>query len=393
MRGPRAGSCDRAWRLLAGHPARVRLSRPGTRRPDFAAASKWVDYFDVESRWTTFVIDSSLLQRLQSLFDDAQDGILLSDDAGQCVAANSTLCARLGYVRAEIVGMPIRDLVNPAPALGPIGRRFAPERHLATRVSLRSRSGQWLAADCMASEHVQPGLHLTILREVADEPRAAPTGEGIERRLRRMAVAQLARVDEIRAELARNLHDELGQTLGALSLEVEMLQGQLPEQARRMRLLIDEGMVSVRDMSRALRPATLDLGLATALRALIEQTKARSKVAVVGELIEPLPPLPDALALCLFRIAQEAIGNSLRHARASRVVVRLASNADALELEVRDDGCGFEPADEATSNGLGILGMRERAGHAGAEFALDSAPGRGTRVGVRLARQACEEAR
>ena len=92
----------------------------------------------------------------------------------------------------------------------------------------------------------------------------------------------MGRVDEIRAELARNLHDELGQTLGALSLEVEMLQGQHPEQARRMRHLIDEGMASVRDMSRALRPATLDLGLLPALRALIEQSNARSKVAVLG---------------------------------------------------------------------------------------------------------------
>ena len=339
------------------------------------------------------MIDSSLVNRLRSLFDDAHDGILLSDDAGQCIDANPALCARLGYQRADLVGMPIRDLMLPAPALGPKDRCFGSERHLATRVSLRSRGGQWLAADCTASEHVQPGLHLSILREVPADASVTPAGVGIERQLRRLAVAQLARVDEIRAELARNLHDELGQTLGALSLEVEMLQGQIPEAARRMRQLIDEGMASVRDMSRALRPAALDLGLVSALRALIEQSKARSSVIVVGELIEPLPPLPDALALCLFRIAQEAIGNSLRHARASRVVVRLASNSDAIELEVRDDGCGFGPTGEAVNGGLGILGMRERATHAGAQFALDSAPGRGTRVGVRLARQAYENAR
>ncbi|MBP6815972.1 MAG: hypothetical protein KA169_13880 [Burkholderiaceae bacterium] len=317
----------------------------------------------------------------------------MSDDAGRCVDANPALCAWLGYQRIEMVGMPICDLMVPVPAPGRTGRRIGAGRQLASRVCLRSFGGQWLAADCTASEHVQPGLHLSILREAPRDACVTTEGEGIERQLRRLALAQLARVDEIRAELARNLHDELGQTLGALSLEVEMLQGQHPEQARRMRHLIDEGMASVRDMSRALRPATLDLGLLPALRALIEQSNARSKVAVLGELIEPLLPLPEALALCLFRIAQEAIGNSLRHARASRIVVRLASNSEAFELEVQDDGCGFELAGEAANSGLGILGMRERAGHAGAQFTLDSAPGRGTRVGVRLGWRASESAR
>ena len=339
------------------------------------------------------MIDSTVLQRLRSLFDESLDAILLSNDVGECVDANPALCARIGYARAEVFGMPIRNLIFPAPVFSPIGRQSPSDRHLAIRVSLRSRKGRWLAADCMTSEHVQPGLHLSILREVANGASDGPAGDGIERRLRRLAVAQLARIDEIRAELARNLHDDLGQTLGALSLEVDMLQVRAPEQARRMRALIDEGMASVRDMSRALRPATLDLGLAAALRALIEQASSRSNAAVVAEVFEPLPALPEELALCLFRIAQEAIGNSLRHARASRVVVRLVSKADALELEVRDDGCGFEPATEASSAGLGILGMRERAAHVGAEFVLDSAPGRGTRVSVRLALQECEVVR
>ena len=101
------------------------------------------------------MIDSSLLQRLQSLFDDAHDGILLSDDAGQCIAANRALCARLGYARDDLVGMPISELMLPTPAVGPMARRFNSERHLVTRVSLRSRSGQWLAADCGAVKPIQ----------------------------------------------------------------------------------------------------------------------------------------------------------------------------------------------------------------------------------------------
>lgn len=264
------------------------------------------------------MIHRTLTQRLQSLFEEALDGMRLIDDAGHCIGA---------------------------PQSRPLGGELASD-----------------GADC--------------------EPR-----------LRRLRKSQQVRVDRIRGELARDLHDGLGQTLVALSLEVELLRSQLPDAARRMRALIEEGMGAVRDVSRALRPAKLDLGLLDALRELIAQASSRSATTLVDELADPLPELPDDLTLCLYRIAQEAIGNSLRHAHAGQIVLRVTLEAETLELEVRDDGRGFEPAGLANSNGLGIMGMRERADGAGAEFCLRSAPGRGTCVTVRVALREIEVAR
>jgi signal transduction histidine kinase len=141
----------------------------------------------------------------------------------------------------------------------------------------------------------------------------------------------------------------------------------------------------VREVSRTLRPATLDLGLLPALRALAHDLSMRSDVDVLAELPSTLPDLPPATAQALFRIAQEALTNALRHAGAHRLTLRLLRTGVGLELQVEDDGCGFDIVQDNARRGLGLLGMRERASRAGAVLAVRSAAGLGTRVCAELA--------
>jgi signal transduction histidine kinase len=153
-----------------------------------------------------------------------------------------------------------------------------------------------------------------------------------------------------------------------------------PDAVQRMRALLRTCVVSVRDVSRALRPASLDLGLLPGLRALASEMSMHGDVDVATELPGTLPLLPENQVLALYRIAQEALNNAMRHANARHVTLGLEYGLEELSLHIRDDGCGFDTDDPACGRGLGLLGMRERAGQAGAVLSILGAPGQGTTV-------------
>ncbi len=213
------------------------------------------------------------------------------------------------------------------------------------------------------------------------------------RRLEAMSIA----VDEAREKeklrLARELHDELGQSLSSMKLDLDLLEAQLPaaaEAAHRrlqaMREVLQQTVAVTRRISGDLRPLVLDdLGLDAALEWLVEQFRsrhtARCRLQVRGS---PPPELPDALATALFRITQEGLTNVARHAGARQVAVELTYLPEALRLVVEDDGRGFDADRARRGDGFGLLGIRERARHLGGSVRVDSQPGRGTRIEVQL---------
>lgn len=166
----------------------------------------------------------------------------------------------------------------------------------------------------------------------------------------------------------------------------------LAEQAGAQAELQDEinsTIEAVRNLCADLRPPALDhLGLAAALRAYTQEFQARSNLEVELQLDEDAVHLSEEIALALFRVAQEALTNAWRHARASRVRVTLQSSRDAVEVSVQDDGCGFtvpERLDALVKQGhFGLMGMRERIESVGGTLHVDSQIGRGTRVEARV---------
>lgn len=202
-----------------------------------------------------------------------------------------------------------------------------------------------------------------------------------------------AQEDE-RARIARELHDELGQTLTALGLGLRGLVGMAPDQiagrVKQLETLVADGLAGLQNLIAGLHPPQLDdLGLLPALRWYAREVKSRYNLTV--ELISagPEPPLPPEMRITLYRIIQEALTNVVRHAGADRVTVRLEYTGAQVLVTVEDNGRGFDvqtllgqhlPARPS----WGLLGMMERASLAGGRCRIESQPGAGTRVHVEL---------
>ena len=204
--------------------------------------------------------------------------------------------------------------------------------------------------------------------------------------------------EEERRFLSRELHDELGQTLTALKLRLQLGEratapaSNIANPSTEPIALVDDLISRVRKISVDLRPPLLDeVGLVSALRVYLESQAQVSGLAIELQADEPGPGtaarLPSDLEIACFRVVQESITNALRHASARRLEVRIVRSATGISLSIEDDGRGFDlgTLDEAAANGhLGVLGMRERIRARGGRFKLTSAPGAGTTVEVEL---------
>ena len=199
---------------------------------------------------------------------------------------------------------------------------------------------------------------------------------------RRLLKALLTAQEEERARIAKDLHDQVGQSLTALRLGLEALGGP-PSATEGLKKLVEATLADVRRISRELRPAALDeLGLEAALRRMVREMAAWGHLES-DVYVQTKTPLSPELETVFYRVAQEALTNVVRHARAGRVSVLLKEHEGQLQLVVEDDGVGFDPARAgATSNGL--IGMRERVELVGGELLVESTPGTGTTVYARV---------
>jgi signal transduction histidine kinase len=192
--------------------------------------------------------------------------------------------------------------------------------------------------------------------------------------------------EDERRRLARELHDDLTQRLARLAIDAGRIErGGGKEPAEVMGGALREDLVrlseDVHALSYRLHPAVLDeLGLVEALKAECDRLSRRESVSVSTDMHDVPVALPADTALCLFRVAQEALRNAARHARASAVMVFLAPRGGGLQLAVCDDGSGFDPASHRQSPSLGIQSMRERVRLTGGELDIESTPGHGTTV-------------
>jgi signal transduction histidine kinase len=214
-------------------------------------------------------------------------------------------------------------------------------------------------------------------------------------RLRQLSLSQLQVQERERRHIASELHDEVGQSLTALKINLHSVRGLVRD--REARSLLDDsigivtGLVEqIRDISLLLRPSILDdFGLVPALRWCVNRYAKRVETHITFDVEGSVRRLSADVETVCFRIAQEALTNVLRHARASRARVRLQVDDAQLHLSVVDDGVGFEPKrlEAQTSGGrrVGLAGMRERGALVGGEVEILSAPGHGTQVRFNMA--------
>ncbi|MEK9802816.1 MAG: ATP-binding protein, partial [Curvibacter sp.] len=210
--------------------------------------------------------------------------------------------------------------------------------------------------------------------------------------LRELHARELSARDEERRRLAQEVHDELGQQLTVLRMDISLLPrlfqtGGAPAVERELEQIkshLDDALLVVRNIGTQLRPALLDVSLPAALEVMVDEITARCGLRCkLDTQIPRTLRLRDDVATAAFRIAQEALTNVTRHAQASQLVVTLAQEAHRLVLSVQDNGRGFDPAltDKAS---LGLSGMRERARSVGGRVEISSTPGIGTVVRASL---------
>ena len=231
----------------------------------------------------------------------------------------------------------------------------------------------------------------------------------VERRLRaellRFSLADRNAQEQDRRRIARDLHDGVAQLLVGVRMHIDLaeaaLENALPvrPQLEQGRILLTQALQEIREVAWKLRPTVLDdVGLASALEDLTKNVAQRAAVQISLQLAADLPPLSAPVETALYRIAQEALSNSLQHAQASQISVQLQTCSDEIQLIISDNGCGLETTQEDISSpvdsfhkpherrGLGLWNMRERTREIGGTYTLRSRPGQGVAICVTIPR-------
>lgn len=210
--------------------------------------------------------------------------------------------------------------------------------------------------------------------------------------LRELAAHLNKALEEERKRIAREVHDELGQSLTALKIDITSLEeklkvnpGCLRQELDSMLSIVNKTLEAVKTITSELRPGVLDqLGLIAAIEWQLKEFASRTGLSFDTNLDESIPQLPEEIQVSLFRIFQELLTNIMRHSEARHVTVSMTLKSDMLTLMVHDDGKGIEPEMISSSISLGIRGMRERAQYLGGTFDISGGSESGTSVIVRI---------
>lgn len=259
-----------------------------------------------------------------------------------------------------------------------LSRRFEPLEELVEemeRADLTGTSPSREVADLDGPEEVQ-----RISRSFREML------ERLEAERRQAAKDALGAQERERARIALDLHDEVNQALTGLLLRLGALRRKAPPELEaelaETNAVATQAMEEMLAIARQLRPTMLDdMGLEAALSSLVSEVGSRADIAAAFESEGDIAAVPEEVQLVAYRVAQEALSNSIQHGSPEHVRVRLLGGGSTLELRVSDDGPGFDP--EALRPGLGIGGMRERALLCGGTLQIDSQPDAGTRVTLR----------
>ena len=336
--------------------------------------------------------------RYRRLFEAAQDGILLLNaETAQIEDVNPYLIKMLGYSHAEFLGKKLWE-VGPFSDIKGSQEIFV---QLKTKgyvryedQPLKTKSGALIEVEFVSNAYDCDGIEVIQcnIRNITQRRQAERDLSDSREHLKQLSVSlQRAREDD-RAHFARELHDQLGQSLTALRIDFNSLANTLtthePSTAPRFAMidqLIDSMVDTTRQICEELRPGMLDdLGLEAAISGYAKNFTRRFSIPCDLLLDKETYGLDGHLSTALFRIVQEALTNIARHAQASHAMVALQDRGDDLLLTIADDGSGLPASLESERKTYGLLGMRERVDMLGGRLAIDSLPGRGTHIEVSI---------
>lgn len=332
--------------------------------------------------------------RLAGLLDAAMDGILSVDEQQRIVQYNRAAEKIFGWSAPEVLGQRLEMLIpqrfrpNHAAEVQRFGQTGVSSRRMGgDRVIMGLRKGgEEFPVDASISQLETPEgkLYTVILRDVTERIRAREE-------LAAFAAESTSVREQEKTRIARELHDELAQSLTALKMDTIWLRDHLRDDRQvlsdklsGMLAMLDSSVAATRRIAADLRPLVLDdLGLAPAIEWLVQNFGQRTGVAAALDMDEELD-LPEPYATGVFRIVQESLANVAKHAKAGRVQVSVVRTDGELVLSVQDDGAGFDTSGPRKPQSLGLVGLRERAHLLQGQVHVQSNPGAGTRVEARI---------
>jgi PAS domain S-box-containing protein len=342
--------------------------------------------------------------RLDAIVDSAMDAILTVDAAQRIVLFNRAAEQMFGVPRAAALGTPL-DRFLPARFRGAhrghiekFGHTGVTSRRMGDTTTLWAlrADGEEFPIEASISQAGEPGSRFftVILRDISLRKKFEETLLKQQQELRELSARVLEAREEEKTRIARELHDELGQLLTALKMDLAWLRERLPggaaelvARADGMGELLDRTVSSSRRIASDLRPLMLDdLGLAEAAQWLVEEFGKRSGIRLEMQMAADaaFDALSKGAATALYRALQESLTNIARHSGAKSAWILLAQENGALHLEIEDDGRGVTPEDLDKSSSLGLKGMRERVAYYGGSLEVARAPRGGTRLRVRM---------
>lgn len=341
--------------------------------------------------------------RLAAIVDSAMDAVITVDEEQQIVLFNRAAEQLFHVRREEILGSPLDRLIPARFRSGhrghmeAFGRTGVTSRRMGdvtTLWALRADTGEEFPIEASISQASESGRRYftVILRDITMRKQSEDALRESERELRELSARMLEAREEEKAHIARELHDELGQLLTALKMDLSWLrervhEGETGAKLEEMGRLLDQTVSSTRRISSDLRPLMLDdLGLADAASWLVDDFSKRSGVRCAIKLHGdgPLTAAPKPVATAVYRAIQESLTNIARHSGARSAWILLAAENGSIEVEVEDDGRGIAPEDLAKTRSIGLKGMRERIAYLGGSFEVARGPRGGTRLRIKV---------
>jgi PAS domain S-box-containing protein len=327
-------------------------------------------------------------QLFHYLFAQASLGIAVEDLEGKILLANPVLCSMFGYREDELCGMHCSDFANPEDSEDDLALFQQLCAGAIDRYSLEKR---YVRKDGV---QIWGRLNVSLWRNVDGEPPLvfAFVEDITDRKLSELALASLSRrlidaQERERLRISRELHDDIGQRVALLTIELQQLLED-PSEARgvdELRQQAAEIGADIQSLSHELHSSKLQiLGIAAAAKSFCQEFETQQKVQIDLRTDDLPAVLPPDISLCFFRILQESLRNAAKHSSVRHFEVRLWGTSSEIHLTVSDSGVGFDREAAKASPGLGLISMEERLRMLNGTFSIESRPQHGTTIHARV---------
>lgn len=330
-------------------------------------------------------------EKFQSLVEQASDAIIITDAQLNFMEVNTAATKMLGYSKQELLTMNARDITEISMKEFNTGAaRLAQGEHMIQERSFKRKDESMVPVEISASL-MKDGSFMAIVRDISERRRTQEQVKKSNNELKLLTAHLLSVREEERKRIGREIHDELGQQMTAIKMDVAWIDKKIPAEETQLKTkltniieLLDGSNAAVRRIISELRPGALDeFGLMNALEWHGKQFTSSSNVPVIIKSSQEQIRVPEIIATCIYRLYQEALTNVARYANATQIIVIINFGKKNIEVIIEDNGTGFNP-EKISRKSFGILGMKERVQSLNGVFKITSEKEKGTVIQVSL---------